>query len=70
MGKVTKIRPDVGDSVESTIKRSKEFILISIGEHGVEVGSSLEDERGLFYIELAKHMILRDWLGDSPDDTN
>lgn len=64
MGKVTKIRPDVEDALEATVRRSKEFIVISIGEHGVEVGSTLDDEKGLFYIELAKHMILKDWLGD------
>jgi len=67
MGKVTKIRPDAQDALKASIDRSKEFILISIGEHGVEVGSTLEEERELFYIELAKHMILDDWLGKSND---
>ena len=49
MKNVIKLRPDKEDIIEAHIKRSKEFILISIGEHGVEVGSSLDDERGLFY---------------------
>ena len=68
MKNVIKLRTDKEDIIEAHIKRSKEFILISIGEHGVEVGSSLDDERGLFYIELAKRMILDDWLGVSPYD--
>jgi len=67
MGKITKIRPDIEDAIEANIRLSKEFILISIGEHGVEVGSTLEDERELFYIELAKHMILKDWLDNDKD---
>jgi hypothetical protein len=44
------------------MSRSEDFILISIGEAGVEIGSTLDDERGLFYIELAKSLIIKDWL--------
>lgn len=28
---------------------------------------TIEDENGVFYIDLCKHIILRDWLGDGYD---
>ena len=65
---VTKIRPDrddmIRDTLEAHMSRSEDFILISIGEAGVEVGSTLDGEREVFYIELAKTLIIKDWLGD------
>jgi len=64
--KVVKLRPDradlVRDALEAHMNRSEDFILISIGEEGVEMGSTLDDERGLFYIEIAKQMIINDWM--------
>jgi hypothetical protein len=65
---VTKIRPDrddmIRDTLEAHMSRSEDFILISIGEAGVEVGSTLDGEREVFYIELAKTLIMKDWLGE------
>lgn len=61
---IIKIRPDAEDLVQAHIKRSKDFILISIGEVGVEVGSTLTSEKELFYLELAKSLIIKDWLAD------
>jgi hypothetical protein len=65
---VIKLRPDqediLRDALEATLSRSNDFILISVGDVGVEVGSTLDEERELFYIELAKALIIKDWLGD------
>lgn len=61
---IIKLRPDAEDLVQAHIKRSKDFILISIGEVGVEVGSTLTSEKELFYLELAKSLIIKDWLAD------
>ncbi|MAO25392.1 MAG: hypothetical protein CMJ25_32040 [Phycisphaerae bacterium] len=61
---IIKLRPDAEDLVQAHIKRSKDFILISIGEVGVEVGSTLTSEQELFYLELAKSLIIKDWLAD------
>jgi hypothetical protein len=61
---IIKLRPDAEDLIEAHIKRSKDFILISIGEVGVEVGSTLTSEQELFYLELAKSLIIKDWLAD------
>tara|TARA_R110002074_G_scaffold5427_1_gene26900 strand:+ start:313 stop:513 length:201 start_codon:yes stop_codon:yes gene_type:complete len=52
------------DAVEAHISRSKDFLLISIGDVGVEVGSTLTSEQELFYLELAKTLVIKDWLGD------
>ena len=65
---VIKLRPDqediLRDALEATLSRSNDFILISIGDVGVEVGSTLTSERELFYLELAKALVIKDWLGD------
>lgn len=52
------------DALEAHISRSKDFLLISIGDVGVEVGSTLTSEQELFYLELAKTLVIKDWLGD------
>ena len=54
----------IKDALEAHMSRSSDFILISIGEAGVEVGSTLDGEQEVFYIELAKTLIMKDWLGD------
>ena len=59
-----KRRRDAEDLGQEHIKRSKDFLLISIGEVGVEVGSTLTSEQELFYLELAKSLIIKDWLAD------
>jgi len=61
---IIKLRPDAEDLIEAHIKRSKDFILISIGDVGVEVGSKLTSEQELFYLEVAKSLIIKDWLAD------
>ena len=52
------------DAVEAHISRSKDFILISVADVGVEVGSTLTSEQEVFYLELAKTLVMRDWLGE------
>lgn len=52
------------DAVEAHISRSKDFILISVGDVGVEIGSTLTSEQEVFYLELAKTLVMRDWLGE------
>ena len=52
------------EAIEASVSRSNDFILISIGDIGVEVGSTLTSERELFYLELAKTLVIKDWLGD------
>ena len=52
------------DAVEAHISRSKDFILISVTDVGVEVGSTLTSEQEVFYLELAKTLVMRDWLGE------
>ena len=52
------------EAIEASVSRSKDFILISIGDVGVEIGSTLTSERELFYLELAKTLVIKDWLGD------
>ena len=61
---IHKIRPDVEDLLEAHIKRSKDFIFISIGDLGVEAGSTLTSESEVFYLELAKTLVMKDWLRD------
>ena len=65
---VIKLRPDREDIlkevIEASLSRSNDFILISIGEVGVEVGSTLTEEQELFYLELAKTLVIKGWLGD------
>lgn len=65
--KVTKIRPDIEDPLEPPEGSLSDFIVIQIDEGEVSYKSSLEDEKALFYIDLCKHIILRDWLGDGHD---
>ena len=62
--KVTKIRPDIEDPLEPPESPVGDFILIQIIDEEVTYKSSLNDENGVFYIDLCKHIILRDWLGD------
>ena len=52
------------DAVEAHISRSKDFILISVADVGVEIGSTLTSEQEVFYLELAKTLVMRDWLGE------
>ena len=61
---IHKIRPDVEDLIEAHIRHSKDFIVISIGDLGVEVGSTLRSESEVFYLELAKTLVMKDWLRD------
>ena len=65
---VTKLRPDredlIKEHLEAHISSSKDFILISVADVGVEIGSTLTSEQEVFYLELAKTLVLRDWLGD------
>ena len=61
---IHKIRPDVEDLIEAHIRHSKDFIVISIGDLGVEVGSTLRSESEVFYLELAKTLVMQDWLRD------
>lgn len=65
--KVTKIRPDIEDPLEPPEGSLSDFIVIQIDEGEVSYKSSLKDENALFYIDLCKHIILRDWLGDGHD---
>ena len=65
--KVTKIRPDIEDPLEPPEGSLSDVIVIQIDEGEVSYRSSLEDEKALFYIDLCKHIILRDWLGDGHD---
>ena len=65
--KVTKIRPDIEDPLEPPEGSLSDVIVIQIDEGEVSYRSSLEDEKALFYIDLCKHIILRDWLGDEHD---
>ena len=65
--KVTKIRPDIEDPSEPPEGPVGDFILIEIIDEEVTYKSSLNDENGVFYIDLCKHIILRDWLGDGYD---
>jgi hypothetical protein len=65
--KVTKIRPDIEDPLEPPEGPVGDFILIQIVDEEVTYKSSLNDENGVFYIDLCKHIILRDWLGDGYD---
>ena len=52
------------DALEAHISASKDFILISVGDVGVEIGSTLTSEQEVFYLELAKTLVMRDWLGE------
>ena len=65
--KVTKIRPDIEDPVEPPEGSENDLIVIEIVEGEVLYKSTLIDERAVFYIDLCKHIIMRDWLGDSYD---
>jgi len=65
--KVTPIRPDMKDSKTPLEGFTGDLIMITIEEGQVEVASSLIDEKTLFYIDLCKHIIMRDTL-DGYDD--
>jgi hypothetical protein len=52
------------DAVEAHISRSKDFIIISVADVGVEIGSTLTSEQEVFSLELAKTLVMRDWLGE------
>ncbi len=65
--KIVKIRPDIEDPLEPPEDSLNDFIVIQINEGQVSYKSTLEDENALFYIDLCKHIILRDWLGDNHD---
>lgn len=58
--KVTPIRPDMRRT--PTDDFTGDLIVISISEGQVEVASSLIDEKTVFYIDLCKHIIMRDTL--------
>ena len=58
--KVTPIRPDMRRT--PTDDFTGDLIVITIAEGQVEVASSLIDEKTVFYIDLCKHIILRDTL--------
>jgi hypothetical protein len=65
--KVTPIRPDIKDPKTPLEGFTGDLIMITIEEGQVEVASSLIDEKTLFYIDLCKHIIMRDTL-DGYDD--
>ena len=60
--KVTPIRPDMKDPKTPLEGFIGDLIMITIEEGQVEVASSLIDEKTLFYIDLCKHIIMRDTL--------
>jgi hypothetical protein len=62
--KVTPIRPDMRKTPtdDFTGDLIVNLIVISISEGQVEVASSLIDEKTVFYIDLCKHIIMRDTL--------
>ena len=60
--KVTPIRPDMDDPTTPSDGFTGDLIMITIEEGQVEVASSLIDEKTVFYIDLCKHIILRDTL--------
>jgi hypothetical protein len=65
--KVTPIRPNMRKTPSDGF--TGDLIVISIEEGQVEVASSLIDEKTVFYIDLCKHIILRDTL-EGYDDNN
>ena len=60
--KVTPIRPGIKDPTTPSDGFTGDLIMITIEEGQVEVASSLIDEKTVFYIDLCKHIILRDTL--------
>lgn len=60
--KVIPIRPNLKDSLEPPESDMGEVIVIHIVEGQVEVTSTLKDEKTVFYIDLCKHIIMRDTL--------
>ncbi len=64
--KVTPIRPNMRKT--PTDDFTGDLIVISISEGQVEVASSLIDEKTVFYIDLCKHIILRDTLEGYDDN--
>lgn len=60
--KVTKIRPDIEDTLEATVIASKDHILIVVNDDEVEVKSTLDDKESVFYIELCKQLMIEGWL--------
>ena len=54
----------IRDALEAHISASKDFILISVADVGVEIGSTLTSEQEVFYLELAKALVIKDWLGE------
>ena len=60
--KVTPIRPNMDDPTKPSDGFTGDLIMITIEEGQVEVASSLIDEKTVFYIDLCKHIILRDTL--------
>ena len=60
--KVIPIRPDMDDPTTPSNSFTGDLIMITIEEGQVEVASSLIDEKTVFYIDLCKHIILRDTL--------
>ena len=64
--KVTPIRPNMRKT--PTDDFTGDLIVISIDEGQVEVASSLIDEKTVFYIDLCKHIILRDTLEGYDDN--
>jgi hypothetical protein len=65
--KVTPIRPNMRKTPSDDF--TGDLIVISISEGQVEVASSLIDEKTVFYIDLCKHIIMRDTL-EGFDDYN
>ena len=64
--KVTPIRPNMRKTPSDDF--TGDLIVISIDEGQVEVASSLIDEKTVFYIDLCKHIILRDTLEGYDDN--
>jgi len=60
--KVTPIRPDM--PIEPPEGDVGDLIIIHIVEGQVSISSTVKDEKTVFYIDLCKHTIMKDWFGE------
>ena len=65
---VTPIRPNMNDSSEPPKELEGDLIIIHVHEGQVDIRSSLKDEKTVFYIDLCKHIIMKDWFGEYYDN--
>lgn len=64
--KVTPIRPDM--PIEPPESLEGDLIIIHIVEGQVDIASTVIDEKTVFYIDLCKHTIMKDWFGEQDDN--